>query len=82
MIGWLTIMKQIMCVMFLYGPQRLTRFNKISHPNQRPRWQGVDEEATGLWRDQKYIRVARPPKTCVNLIFKYIRAASSYTIRR
>ena len=30
----------------------LTRFNKICHPSQRPRWQ-VDKEAIGLSRVQQ-----------------------------
>ena len=33
--------------------QDLTRFNKICHPSQRPRWQ-VDKEAIGLSRVQQY----------------------------
>ena len=32
--------------------QDLTRFNKICHPSQRPRWQ-VDKEAIGLSRVQQ-----------------------------
>ena len=33
-------------------PHDLTRFNKICHPSQRPRWQ-VDKEAIGLSRVQQ-----------------------------
>ena len=35
-----------------YGLFDLTRFNKICHPSQRPRWQ-VDKEAIGLSRVQQ-----------------------------
>ena len=61
----------------------LTRFNKICHPSQRPRWQ-VDKEAIGLSRVQQCSStcITRPPEICVNLVFKHIHAASSYTIRR
>ena len=53
----------------------LTRFNKICHPSQRPRWQ-VDKEAIGLSRVQQ----CSSTEICVNLVFKHIHAASSYTI--
>ena len=29
-----------------------------------------------------HLRVTRPPEICVNLVFKHIHAASSYTIHR
>ena len=29
-----------------------------------------------------HLHVTRPPEICVNLVFKHIHAASSYTIRR
>ena len=62
--------------------QDLTRFNKICHPSQRPRWQ-VDKEAIGLSRVQQCsLLITRPPDICVNLVFKHIHAASSYTICR
>ena len=64
--------------------QYLTRFNKICHPSQRPRWQ-VDKEAIGLSRVQQCSSTyspARPREICVNLVFKHIHAASSYTICR
>ena len=57
-------------------------FNKICHPSQRPRWQ-VDKEAIGLSRVQQCSSMCNPPpEICVNLVFKHIHAASSYTIRR
>ena len=39
---------------------RLTRFNKICHPIQRPRWQ-VDKEAIGLSRVQQCSSTYNPP---------------------
>ena len=36
----------------------LTRFNKICHPSQRPRWQ-VDKEAIGLSRVQQCYDIIR-----------------------
>ena len=58
----------------------LTRFNKIYHPSQRPRWQ-VDKEAI-VYRESNnvHLLITRPPEICVNLVFKHIHAASSYTI--
>ena len=41
-------------------PQDLTRFNKICHPSQRPRWQ-VDKEAIGLSRVQQCSSTYSPP---------------------
>ena len=38
----------------------LTRFNKICHPSQRPRWQ-VDKEAIGLSRVQQCSSTYSPP---------------------
>ena len=38
----------------------LTRFNKICHPSQRPRWQ-VDKEAFGLSRVQQCSSTYSPP---------------------
>ena len=38
----------------------LTRFNKICHPSQRPRWQ-VDKEAIGLSRVQQCSSTYNPP---------------------
>ena len=38
----------------------LTRFNKICHPSQRPRWQ-VDKEAIGLSRVQQCSPTYNPP---------------------
>ena len=38
----------------------LTRFNKICHPSQRPRWQ-VDKEAIGLSRVQQCSFTYNPP---------------------
>ena len=38
----------------------LTRFNKICHPSQRPRWQ-VDKEAIGLSRVQQRSSTYSPP---------------------
>ena len=38
----------------------LTRFNKICHPSQRPRWQ-VDKEAIGLSRVQQCLSTYNPP---------------------
>ena len=38
----------------------LTRFNKICHPSQRPRWQ-VDMEAIGLSRVQQCSSTYNPP---------------------
>ena len=43
-----------------------SRFNKICHPSQRPRWQ-VDKEAIGLSRDQQ--RVTHPPEIYVSTLF-------------
>ena len=40
--------------------QDLTRFNKICHPCQRPRWQ-VDKEAIGLSRVQQCSSTYNPP---------------------
>ena len=40
----------------------LTRFNKICHPSQRPRWQ-VDKEAIGISSNNVHLRV-RPPEMC------------------
>ena len=40
--------------------QYLTRFNKICHPSQRPRWQ-VDKEAIGLSRVQQCSSTYSPP---------------------
>ena len=40
--------------------QVLTRFNKICHPSQRPRWQ-VDKEAIGLSRVQQCSSTYSPP---------------------
>ena len=40
--------------------QDLTRFNKICHPSQRPRWQ-VDKEAIGLSRVQQCSPTYNPP---------------------
>ena len=40
--------------------QDLTRFNKICHPSQRPRWQ-VDKEAIGLSRVQQCSSTYSPP---------------------
>ena len=40
--------------------QDLTRFNKICHPSQRPRWQ-VDKEAIGLSRVQQCSSTYNPP---------------------
>ena len=37
-----------------------TRFNKICHPSQRPRWQ-VDKEAIGLSRVQQCSSTYNPP---------------------
>ena len=45
----------IMSVFFLFS-----RFNKICHPSQRPRWQ-VDTEAFGLSRVQQFSSVCNPP---------------------
>ena len=60
-------------------PVILTRFKKICHPSQRPRWQ-VDKEAIGLSRVQQCSSTCNPPEICVNLVFKHIHAASNYTI--
>ena len=38
----------------------LTRFNKICHPSQRPRWH-VDKEAIGLSRVQQCSSTYNPP---------------------
>ena len=58
----------------------LTRFNKICHPSQRPRWR-VDKEALAYRESNNvHLLIARPPEICVNLVFKHIHAASSYTI--
>ena len=38
----------------------LTRFNKICHPSQRPRWQ-VDKEAIGLSRVHQCSSTYNPP---------------------
>ena len=57
------------------------RFNKICHPSQRPRWQ-VDKEAISLSRVQQCSSTTRPPEICINLVFKHIHAASSYSICR
>ena len=63
----------------------LTRFNKICHSSQRPRWQ-VDKERKPLaYRESNTtfnLCVTRHPEICVNLVFKHIHAASSYTIHR
>ena len=40
------------CSGVITGMASLTRFNKICHPSQRPRWQ-VDKEAIGLSRVQQ-----------------------------
>ena len=71
-------------------------FNKICHPSQRPRWQ-VDKEmfhwliesptmsvlpGTHLYSIYGIIGLTRSPEICVNLVFKHIHAASSYTICR
>ena len=40
--------------------ESLTRFNKICHPSQRPRWQ-VDKEAIGLSRVQQCSSTYSPP---------------------
>ena len=40
--------------------QHLTRFNKICHPSQRPRWR-VDKEAIGLSRVQQCSSTYSPP---------------------
>ena len=43
----------------------------------------MDKEAIGLSRVQYfYLCVTRPLEICVNLVFKHIYAASSYTISR
>ena len=42
------------------GGVDLTRFNKICHPSQRPRWQ-VDKEAIGLSRVQQCSPTYNPP---------------------
>ena len=47
---------RMMAVMF----DNLTRFNKICHPSQRPRWQ-VDKEAIGLSRVQQCSSTYSPP---------------------
>ena len=59
----------------------LTRFNKICHPSQRPRWQ-VDKEAIGLSRVQQLSQlcVARPYQISANSIFKHIHTTSINTI--
>ena len=43
-----------------FGVDHLTRFNKICHPSQRPRWQ-VDKEAIGLSRVQQCSPTYNPP---------------------
>ena len=35
-----------------------------------------------FWGREFYHRVTRPPEICVNVVFKHIHAASSYTIHR
>ena len=63
----------------------ISRFNKICHPSQRPRWQ-VDfkDYSTLAYRESNnvHLLITRPPEICVNLVFKHIHAASSYTICR
>ena len=44
----------------MLGLIRRTRFNKICHPSQRPRWQ-VDKEAIGLSRVQQCSSTYNPP---------------------
>ena len=45
----------LLCEDVLYEVDFLTRFNKICHPSQRPRWQ-VDKEAIGLSRVQFLVK--------------------------
>ena len=62
----------------LQNKQRAKRFNKICHPSQRPRWQVLAYRES----NNVHLLITGPPEICVNLVFKHIHAASSYTICR
>ena len=67
--SWLLLLGSRSCTFMNYGDSNninirdfttLTRFNKICHPSQRPRWQ-VDKEAIGLSRVQQCSSTYNPP---------------------
>ena len=60
MMMMLMIMIITMVMMRVINGYDLTRFNKICHPSQRPRWQ-VDKEAIGLSRVQQCSSTYNPP---------------------
>ena len=59
-----------------------TRFNKIAIQGKGPDGRWIKKPLAYQESKIFYLCVIRPPEICVNLVFKHIHAASSYTICR
>ena len=60
--------------------QDLTRFNKIQAKGPDGKW--TRKPLAYRESNNVHLLITRPPEICVNLVFKHIHAASSYTICR
>ena len=67
---------------FLQKELDLTRFNKIAIQDKGPDGKWTRKPLAYRESNNVHLLIARPPEICVNLVFKHIHAASSYTICR
>ena len=62
--------------------QDLTRFNKFAIQAKGPDGKWTRKPLAYRESNNVHLLITRPPEICVNLVFKHIHAASSYTICR